>query len=103
MAKNSENIKKLISYKKKAILSKEIYASDGFNVTLFCLANGSNISKHSSSKEGLVSVVEGFGIFVLEGKRILMKPGVIISMKKGAIHSLAAKTNLSFVLILINK
>ena len=36
----------------------------------------------------------------LKGKEIEMKKGVIIYMDKNAVHSLTAKTNLSFLLTL---
>jgi len=94
------NIKQLISYSEKGILSKEIVKASSLNVTLFCLAKGTEISEHTSTRKGTVYVVEGKGIFELEGKKIEMLPGVLIFMEKNAAHSLKAKENTSFVLTL---
>ena len=94
------NIKQLISYSEKGILSKEIVKAGSLNVTLFCLAKGTEISEHTSTRKGTVYVVEGKGVFELEGKKIEMLPGVLIFMEKNAAHSLKAKENTSFVLTL---
>ena len=64
------------------------------------MAKGTEISEHTSTKEGTVYVIEGEGIFNLEGKDIDMKPGIFIFMKSNAVHSLKAKENTSFILSL---
>jgi nitric oxide dioxygenase len=100
MTKNLVDAKKLVEYPKEGILSKEIFKTSKVDATLFCMSKGSEMSRHTSTKEGLVIVLEGKGLFSLQGKRIAMRPGVSIHMKKNAIHSLKAKENTSFVLIL---
>lgn len=92
--------KGMISYSEGGIISKEIMKNGKNGVTLFCMAAGTEIEDHTSTKEGIVYVIEGNGIFNLEGKDIAMKPGVIIYMQKNAVHSLKAKENTSFVLYL---
>ena len=64
------------------------------------MAKGTEISEHTSTKEGFVYVVEGKGTFNLEGKKITMLPGVFIFMKKSVVHSLKAVENTSFILSL---
>ena len=96
-----KDIKKLIEYPKEGVLSKEIFKNEKLDVGLFCMSKGTNISEHTSTKQGLVYVVEGKGIFNLEGKSIIMKDGVIIFMKEKAIHSLNAEKNTSFLLVLM--
>ncbi len=100
MEKNWENVKKLIGYSEKGIISKEIFKTDKINVTLFCLAENTSISGHTSTKEGIVFVLEGSGTFNLEGEDIAMAPGVFISMKNNAAHSIKVKENTAFILIL---
>jgi nitric oxide dioxygenase len=102
MVNDWKNLKDAIEYPKEGILSKELFKDDKTDVALFCLAGGSQISEHTSTRQGFVYVVEGSGLFNLEGKDILMAPGVIIYMKKDAIHHLKAENNLSFILLLIN-
>jgi|TARA_Y100000310_G_scaffold186388_1_gene186538 nitric oxide dioxygenase len=95
-----KNLNNLIEYSKDGILSKELFKTDKINVTLFCMAKGTEISEHTSTKEGFIFVIEGKGVFNLEGEDITMLPEVLISMKKNAVHSLKAEENMTFVLLL---
>lgn len=97
-----ENIKKLIEYSEKGILSKEIVKNGKMNVTLMCMAAGTELSKHTSTREGTVYVIEGKGFFNLLGKDIAMAPGVLIYMAADSVHSLKADENTSFLLTLAN-
>lgn len=99
---SSKNIKNLIHYSKDGIISKQIFRSSKIDVTLFCMAKGTEMSEHTSAKEGIVHVLEGKGEFTLNGKKIKMEPGAMMHMEKKAPHSLKAKENTSFVLILAN-
>ena len=96
----NEQINKLIEYPKKGILSKDILKNDKFNITLFCMAKGTALSEHTSTKPGFIYVIEGAGIFNLEGKEVKMSSGVIIYLNKNALHSLQANKNTSFILAL---
>ncbi len=98
---NNKNIKELIEYPKKGIVSKSIMNKGNIDITLFCMAKNTDISEHTSTKKGIIYVVEGNGVFYLEKSEIRMQPEVIIFMKENAIHSLKAKENTSFILILI--
>ena len=93
---------KILIYPKKGILSKEIVLDGKIDVTLFCMAAGTQISEHTTTKKAIVHVIDGKGIFNLNGKDIEMKPNVAIFMDKNAPHSLRAKDNTSFILVLIN-
>ncbi len=66
-----KNINELIEYSEGGILSKELIKSKRSNVTLFCMGKGSEMSEHTSTKEGFVYVVDGKGIFNLEEKIFL--------------------------------
>ena len=96
----SKNILDMINYSEGGILSKVIFKGDKTQTTLFSMAANTEISEHTSSKEGYVYVLEGDGIFNLEGKDIGMAEGTLINMSKNAKHSLFAKKNTSFLLIL---
>lgn len=99
---NWKNIKELIEYPSSGILSKEISKTGKFNATLFIMAKGADLSEHTSTREGIIQVVEGKGVFTLEGKDIEMIPGVFIHMKSNAIHAIKAEKNTAFVLILFS-
>ena len=96
-----KNIKELIEYPKEGILSKELFAGENFEATLFCLAKGARISEHTSTRQGIIFVIDGEGMFNLGGEDIAMLPNVLITMKSSAVHSLRAQENMSFVLLLI--
>lgn len=95
-----KNILDLIEYSQGGIVSKEIFKTEKNNTSIICMSKGSEMSEHTSTREGIVYVLEGKGIFTLERKAIEMKPGVSILMKKDAVHSLKADENTSFILIL---
>jgi quercetin dioxygenase-like cupin family protein len=95
-------LSKLITYSKGGITSKVILKSSKLNITLFCMAAGTEMSEHTSTREGTVYVIEGDGIFMLENNSIPMKQDVLIHMKANQAHSLSAKKNTSFLLTLIN-
>ena len=96
-----KNIIDLIEYPKEGILSKEIVKNDKIDMGLFCMAKGTRMSEHTSTKEGFVQVIEGKGVFRLEGKDIKMIPGQFIFMKKNAVHSLKVENDTTFILGLL--
>lgn len=97
----NQNILDQIEYPKSGILSKEILKNKKTDVTLFCMAQKTTISEHTSTQAGFVYVLDGSGTFLLAGKKIDMLPGVLIYMKENEIHSLKANKNTSFLLTLI--
>lgn len=98
----NEQINKLIEYSKKGILSKDIMKNDKLNITLFCMAKGTAMSEHTSTKSGFIYVIEGNGVFNLEGREIIMSSGAFIYMNENAVHSLKSNENTSFILTLMN-
>ncbi len=98
-----ENLEKMMEFPKEGILSKVLVKTDTSNHTLMCLAKGSDISEHTSTREAAVTVLKGEGIFVLNGKKIKMRPGVFIFMPKNAPHSLSASKDLAILLSLSGK
>ena len=100
MAQKWKNIQKIINYSEGGIISKVLNSTSKNNVTLFCMAKGTEMTEHTSTREGLIYVVEGKGTFNLEGEDIKMMPDIMIFMPKNAKHSLKAEENTSFVLTL---
>ena len=100
MPQSPLNLRKMISYSPGGITSKVLVKTQSMNVTLFCMAAGTELSEHTSTKEGLVYVLEGKGTFTLEGKEIRMLPDVLIHMNAGAVHSLEVREDTSFLLVL---
>jgi quercetin dioxygenase-like cupin family protein len=98
---NEFDLKHSITYSRGAIKSNVVIKSTTLNITLFCMAAGTDIDVHTSTKEGTVHVLEGDGIFILGKKKFQMKQGVLIHMKANQPHSIVVKKNTSFLLTLV--
>ena len=90
----------LIEYPTSGILSKVLLKDNNSQYSLFCLAAGTEIDEHTSTRNAVITVVEGTGNFNLEGKDIALAPGVFVFMPANAPHAVQAKENLAFVLAL---
>lgn len=93
-------LKDKIEYAETGVLSKLLVKLPYCQLTLFCLAAGTDISEHTSTRNAVVQVIEGRGILTLEGKDILLEPDVFIFMPANAPHALQAQENLAFLLTL---
>jgi nitric oxide dioxygenase len=96
----TQDLEKMMEFPREGVFSKVLVKTEKSNHTLMCLAKGSDISEHTSTREGVVTVLKGTGVFTLFGKDIPMKPGVFIYMPANAPHSLAADEDLAFLLSL---
>ena len=100
---NSSSVTRLqeqIEYPHVGVLSKVLVKAPYCQYTLFCLAAGTDISKHTSPRHGIVHVIEGRGILTLEGEDIILEQGTFVYMPANAPHALKAESNLAFLLTL---
>jgi len=95
-----KDLNELMEFPKEGVFSKVLAKSDTFNYTLMCLAKGTDIDTHTSTKNGCVQVLKGKGTFKLFDKNISMEPGIFIFMPKDAPHSLKAGEDLAILLCL---
>ena len=93
-------LKDKIEYAETGVLSKVLVKLPYCQYTLFCLAAGTDISEHTSTRNAVVQVIEGRGILTLEGEDILLESGVFVFMPANAPHALQAQENLAFLLTL---
>ncbi len=93
-------LKDKIEYAETGVLSKVLVKLPYCQYTLFCLAAGTDISEHTSTRNAVVQVIEGRGILTLEGQDILLESGVFVFMPANAPHALQAQENLAFLLTL---
>lgn len=89
-----------IEYPQNGVLSKVLLKDQNCQYTLFCLAAGTEISEHTSSRNATINVIEGKGILTLNGEDILLEPGVFVFMPAHAPHALKTEFNLAFLLTL---
>lgn len=98
-----KDLNDLMKFPEEGIYSTVLVKTPVSNHTLMCLAKGTDISEHTSSREGSVTVLKGKGTFTLKGKKIRMSPGVFIFMPKNAPHSLRAEEDTAILLSLAGK
>ncbi|MCU0551212.1 MAG: cupin domain-containing protein [Leptolyngbya sp. Prado105] len=89
-----------IEYAETGILSKVLLKTSSCQYTLFCLAAGTDIAEHTSTRDAVVQVIEGQGTLTLDGQEISLHPGVFVFMPANAPHALTAPANLAFLLTL---
>lgn len=89
-----------IEYSRAGVLSKVLLKDDSCQYSLFCLAAGTEISEHTSTRNAVVQGLEGKGSLILDGENIPLEPGVFIIMPAHAPHALKAEENLAFLLTL---
>ena len=99
---NSFNAKlqDLIEYPTHGINSKVLLKDNNSQYNLFCLTAGTEIKEHTSTRNAVITVIEGAGNLNLEGKDIALTPGVFVFMAANAPHAVQAKENLAFTLAL---
>ena len=90
----------LIEYPTSGILSKVLLKDNNSQYSLFCLAAGTDIEEHTSTRNAIITVLEGAGNLNLEGKDIVLIPGVFVFMPANAPHAVQATENLAFILAL---
>ncbi|MGK7875337.1 MAG: cupin domain-containing protein [Xenococcaceae cyanobacterium] len=90
----------LIEYPAAGILSKVLVKDNNCQYTLFCLATGTELEEHTSTRNAAITVIEGKGTLILEGKEIRLEAGVFVFMPANGSHALKASDNLAFVLTL---
>ena len=97
------DLEKMMEFPKEGIFSKVLVKTNISNHTLLCLAKGTDMSEHTSTREAAVTVLKGSGTFILRRKKIKMRSGVFIFMPKNAPHSLSADEDLAILLSLSGK
>jgi quercetin dioxygenase-like cupin family protein len=89
-----------LAFPDSGVLSKVLWKDATCQYTLFCLAAGTEISEHTSTRNATVNVISGSGTLTLAGQSIALEPGVFVLMAANAPHALEATTNLAFLLTL---
>jgi len=96
----SKDLSALMQFPTEGIFSTVLAKGDDYNYTLMCLAKGTTIDTHTSTKLGVVQVLKGKGTFKLFEEELEMKEGTFIFMPKDAPHALSASEDLAILLCL---
>jgi len=95
-----KNLLNLMEFPREGIFSKVLVKGETSNHTLMCLSKGADISEHTSTREAVVTVLKGRGIFFIRKRKIKMEPGVFIFMPRNTPHALYASSDLAILLSL---
>lgn len=96
----SKDLNEAMQFPSEGVFSTVLAKSDSYNYTLMCLAKNTNIDTHTSTKNGVVQILKGKGVFTLFDKKIEMKPGVFIFMPADAPHALSVEEDTAILLCL---
>lgn len=94
-------LKRMIDYQEKAIVSKQIIKKPNGNVTLFALDKDELISEHTSPYEALVQVIEGKMKITVGGQNYNLEEGEIILLPSNISHGLVALEKSKILLTMI--
>ncbi len=94
------HLREQIEYPQAGVLSKVLIKAHSCQQTLFCLAAGTEIAEHTSTRNATVMVLEGKGTLTLERQEVPLEMGVFVFMPANAPHALQAEENLTFLLTL---
>lgn len=94
-------LKRMIDYQEKAIVSKQIIKKPNGNVTLFALDKDELISEHTSPYEALVQVIEGKMKITVGGQNYNLEEGEIILLPSNISYGLVALEKSKILLTMI--
>ncbi|BAZ44940.1 putative globin-like protein [Chondrocystis sp. NIES-4102] len=94
------NLHDLIEYPSSGVFSKVLLKDNNTQYLLFCLAAGAEIKEHTSTRNAVITVVDGKGNLNLDGEKITLLPGVLVFMPANAPHALQTSEKLAFILTL---
>ena len=90
----------VIEYPQTGVKSKLLLEDANCRYMLMLIGMGMHIAEHTNPRNATVNVIEGQGVLTLEGKELVLEAGVFILIPATAHHSIAAETNLAFLLTL---
>lgn len=94
------DLNELVQYEPGSITGRALSNGNRHDRTLYCMAKDTQITGHTASRPGMISVIEGTGTFSLKGRDINLRPHVTVYLEKGAPHMIDAHENLAFLLML---
>jgi quercetin dioxygenase-like cupin family protein len=85
----------------RGIHSQTVSKADGVELVLFAMADGEQLSEHTSARPAIVHVLSGEGELVVDGDSHPLKPGAWLRMAPRTAHAITAHGPLAFALYLL--
>ncbi len=83
-----------IEYGENGMFRKYLVKNQKRQAMLICLQTGIEIPEHPSKHDGLITVIQGRGVFMLGGRKVILTPGVFIELPANTLHSFTVTENL---------
>jgi nitric oxide dioxygenase len=88
---------------RRGIHSQTIIRQQGFELVLFAMAAGEQLSEHTSARPAIVHVLSGEGELTVGGNQFALGRDAWLHMQAGMAHAIVARTALVFALYLLNR
>jgi quercetin dioxygenase-like cupin family protein len=95
------DLAKEVEVPKDGILSRILYKDAQVNVTLFGFDTGQELSEHTAGSPAIIQILQGEARLVIAGEEREGRAGTWIHMPARTPHSLAAKTPVVMLLLLL--
>src|SRR5262249_49367228 len=84
-----------------SIVSRSLYSDDQVKAVLFTFAPGQELSEHTAATPAIIHILQGEAELTLAGERRAAGPGTWVHMPARTAHALAARTEVSMLLLLL--
>lgn len=96
-----ENLKQMLAFQDKAIVSRMLAKNAGGSVTLFAFDAGEGLSEHTAPFDALVLGVEGEAQIRIGGTPHLVREGETVLMPANVPHAVAPQGRFKMLLVMI--
>jgi quercetin dioxygenase-like cupin family protein len=98
---NVQNLKNLIAYQDRSVVSRSLLKKESGNITLFAFDKGEGLSEHTSPYDAMVYLCDGEAEIRISGNIFSLKEGEMIIMPSNEPHALKAATKFKMMLIML--
>lgn len=97
------NLKKLIDYSDRAIVSKQILKTQSGNITLFSFDQGQILSEHTAPFDVMLHVLDGEAVVCVDGIANKIKEGETILLPANVPHAVKAMEKFKMLLVMLKE
>jgi quercetin dioxygenase-like cupin family protein len=97
------NLKRLIAYSRRSIVSRTLVDKPAGTLTLFAFDRGQGLSEHTAPYDAIVQVLEGAAELTIGGKPVKVAAGQIAIMPARIPHAVKAIRRFKMLLTMIRK
>ncbi len=98
-----ENLKQMLRFQDKAIVSRMLVKNGGGSVTLFAFDSGEGLSEHTAPFDALVVGVEGEAEIRLDGAAHTLGEGDALLMPANVPHAVTPRGPFKMLLVMIRE